>query len=125
LECPGASGQTFFAVRIVVAEMVRRQVMDRHGVKRDLAPRPEQLRHGRQGDPAARAIGQHINNPHLEDLGGPVSAGGFQINDTQAHRNQIALSGPARTRFRPVNDQGWPCAPPTEAICSVPEGSRK
>ena len=77
------------------------------------------------GGPAARAIGQHINDPDLKDLGGPVSAGGFQINDTQTHRDQIARSGPVRIRFRPANDQGWPCALLTEAICSVPEGSRK
>ena len=85
------------AVRIIFAEMLGRQMVHRHGVKRDLATRPEQFRHRRRRDPAACPVGHDIDNPDLEDLGRPVPSGGFEIDDTQTHGADIEVSDAERT----------------------------
>ena len=70
----------FVAVRVFVPEMRRRQMMHRHRMKRDFAARPEQFGHRRPGHPP-RPLGHHIDDPDLENLCGPVPAGGFKIDD--------------------------------------------
>ena len=85
------------AVRIIFAEMLGRQMVHRHGVKRDLAARPEQFRHRRRRDPAAFPVGHDIDNPDLEDLGRPVPSGGFEIDDAKTHEADIEVSVAERT----------------------------